>query len=191
MYIDPKVVGVGILEKDHKILLVKRGIEPGYGKWSMPSGYINRFEKVESAIERELKEECGIEVKTEWLSNVYSDAKSPIILLVFSVSFISGIVKPLDETLDAKFFDINQLPEIIDEAINTEVNIDYLDKYLTYLDENTFDFDLFKLHSDIKDVLYLGGQLIDNEIDPHLLEKLMKSHEVNIIKLTEEHVKKL
>ena len=32
MYIDPKVVGVGILEKDHKILLVKRGIEPGYGK---------------------------------------------------------------------------------------------------------------------------------------------------------------
>ena len=83
--------------------------------------------------------------------------------------------------------DINQLPEIIDQAINTEVNIDYLDRYLTYLDENTFDFDLFKLHSDIKDVLYLGGQLIDNEINPQLLEKLMKSHEANIIKLTEEY----
>tara|TARA_B100001079_G_C16392881_1_gene507726 strand:- start:288 stop:680 length:393 start_codon:yes stop_codon:yes gene_type:complete len=112
MYIDPKVVGVGILERDHKILLVRRGIEPGYGKWSMPSGYINRFEKVELAIEREIKEECGIEVKTEWISNVYSDSKSPIILLVFSVSFISGTVKPLDETLDVKFFDINQLPEM-------------------------------------------------------------------------------
>ena len=36
-YIDPKVVGVGILEIDGKILLVKRGIEPGYGLWSMPS----------------------------------------------------------------------------------------------------------------------------------------------------------
>ena len=59
-YIDPKVVGVGILEIDGKILLVKRGIEPGYGLWSMPSGYINRFEKVEDAIERELLEECGI-----------------------------------------------------------------------------------------------------------------------------------
>ena len=86
--------------------------------------------------------------------------------------------------------DINQLPKIIDEAINTKVNIDYLDRYLTYLDENTFDFDLFKLHSDIKDVLYLGGQLIDNEINPTLLEQLIKSHETNIIKLTKEHVKK-
>ena len=36
-YLDPKVVGVGILEKENKILLVKRGIEPGYGLWSMPS----------------------------------------------------------------------------------------------------------------------------------------------------------
>ena len=67
-YLDPKVVGVGILEKENKILLVKRGIEPGYGLWSMPSGYINRFEKVEDAIERELFEECGIIVKADWIS---------------------------------------------------------------------------------------------------------------------------
>jgi 8-oxo-dGTP diphosphatase len=111
-YLDPKVVGVGILEKENKILLVKRGIEPGYGLWSMPSGYINRFEKVEDAIERELLEECGIIVKADWISGVYSNSDSPIILLVWNLKFISGDIKPLDETLEVGFFDINNLPDL-------------------------------------------------------------------------------
>ena len=111
-YIDPKVVGVGILEIDGKILLVKRGIEPGYGLWSMPSGYINRFEKVEDAIERELLEECGIIVKAKWISGVYSSEKSPIILLVWNLIYISGDVKPLDETLEVSFFSIDEMPKL-------------------------------------------------------------------------------
>ena len=111
-YIDPKVVGVGILEIDGKILLVKRGIEPGYGLWSMPSGYINRFEKVEDAIERELLEECWIIVKAEWISGVYSSENSPIILLVWNLSYISGDVKPLDETLEVAFYSIDKMPKL-------------------------------------------------------------------------------
>mgnify|MGYP001382034948 FL=1 len=111
-YIDPKVVGVGILEIDGKILLVKRGIEPGYGQWSMPSGYINRFEKVEDAIERELLEECGIIVKAKWISGVYSSEKSPIILLVWNLIYISGDVKPLDETLEVAFYSIDEMPKL-------------------------------------------------------------------------------
>ena len=104
-YLDPKVVGIGILENNNQILLVKRGIEPGYGKWSMPSGFINRFEKVENAIERELLEECGITVKASWISGVYSENESPIILLVWDLELISGVPKPLDETLEVGFFD--------------------------------------------------------------------------------------
>jgi len=111
-YLDPKVVGIGILEEDNKVLLVKRGIEPGIGKWSMPSGYINRFEKVEDAVERELLEECGIIVKAEWVSGVYSTNNSPIILLVWHLKFISGELKPLDETLDVGYFDLNNLPQL-------------------------------------------------------------------------------
>ena len=111
-YLDPKVVGIGILVIDNKILLVKRGIEPGYGKWSMPSGFINRFEKVEDAIERELLEECGIVVKANWISGVYSEKDSPIILLVWDLSLISGEPKPLDETIEVGFFDLDKLPEL-------------------------------------------------------------------------------
>ena len=111
-YLDPKVVGIGILVIDNKILLVKRGIETGYCKWSMPSGFINRFEKVEDAIERELFEECGIVVKANWISGVYSEKDSPIILLVWDLSLISGEPKPLDETIEVGFFDLDKLPEL-------------------------------------------------------------------------------
>ena len=111
-YLDPKVVGIGILVIDNKILLVKRGIEPGYGKWSMPSGFINRFEKVEHAIERELLEECGIDVKANWISGVYSEKDSPIILLVWDLSLISGAPKQLDDTIEFGFIDLDKLPEL-------------------------------------------------------------------------------
>ena len=111
-YLDPKVVGIGILENNNQILLVKRGIEPGYGKWSMPSGFINRFEKVENAIERELLEECGITVKASWISGVYSENESTIILLVWYLELISGVPKPLDETLEVGFFDLDNLPDL-------------------------------------------------------------------------------
>tara|TARA_B110000438_G_scaffold180173_1_gene172193 strand:- start:13679 stop:14041 length:363 start_codon:yes stop_codon:yes gene_type:complete len=115
------------LLKDNKILLVKRGIEPGYGKWSMPSGFINRFEKVENAVERELMEECGIKVKAEWISGVYSKKESPIILLVWNLKLISGTPKPLDETLEVDFFKLDNLPNL---AFDHDKNIieDWLKK---------------------------------------------------------------
>tara|TARA_B110000438_G_scaffold26129_1_gene24761 strand:- start:13689 stop:13985 length:297 start_codon:yes stop_codon:yes gene_type:complete len=78
----------------------------------MPSGFINRFEKVETAVERELMEECGIKVKAEWISGVYSKEDSPIILLVWNLKFISGTPKPLDETLEVDFFKLDNLPNL-------------------------------------------------------------------------------
>jgi len=87
--------------------------------------------------------------------------------------------------------DINKLPSIIDQAINTDVKTDYLDRYITYLDEHTFDFDLFKFNTDMKNALYVGGTLIDNNVKNETLINFIKDHESDINKLTEEHVKKL
>jgi len=46
-----------------EILLVKRGVEPGRGKWALPSGFIEIEETPEEACLRELKEETGLEGK--------------------------------------------------------------------------------------------------------------------------------
>tara|TARA_B110000438_G_scaffold56961_1_gene57011 strand:+ start:2249 stop:2542 length:294 start_codon:yes stop_codon:yes gene_type:complete len=93
----------------------------------MPSGFINRFEKVEYAVERELMEECGIKVKAEWISGVYSNNESPIILLVWNLKLISGIPKPLDETLEVDFFNLDNLPKLAFEH-DYEIIKDWLKK---------------------------------------------------------------
>src|SRR3954471_4692180 len=72
-YIDPKVaVGTIISDEQGRIVLVKRAIEPGYGKWVFPGGFIDRGETVEAAALREAREECGLDVRLERLVNIYS-----------------------------------------------------------------------------------------------------------------------
>src|SRR5258705_12416928 len=71
-YVDPKVaVGTIIADGQGRIVLVRRAIEPGYGKWVFPGGFIDRGETVEAAAVREAREECGLEIRLDRLVNVY------------------------------------------------------------------------------------------------------------------------
>ena len=79
------------------IVLVQRAIEPGLGKWTFPSGYVNRGEVVEDALRRELLEECGIECEIVGLVGVYSDTNNPVIFIVYEAKIISGEPKKNDE----------------------------------------------------------------------------------------------
>ena len=113
MYLDPKLVVAAIIADDNGIILVKRAIEPGVGKWSFPSGYVNRGETLESAMSREVMEECGIKVSVGWVSGLYSTEGNPIVLAVFNVDWISGKLKVNDsEITDVRVFPINQLPDL-------------------------------------------------------------------------------
>ena len=55
---DPKLAAAAIVPVDSGIVMVQRAIEPAIGKWSFPSGYVNRGEKVERAVEREVLDRC-------------------------------------------------------------------------------------------------------------------------------------
>src|SRR5678816_56445 len=72
-YLDPKVaVGTIIRNELGQIVLVKRAIEPGYGKWVFPGGYVDRGEEVLTAAIREAREESGLDIAVDGLMNVYS-----------------------------------------------------------------------------------------------------------------------
>jgi ADP-ribose pyrophosphatase len=49
--------------QDGKLVLVKRGVEPGKGKWSIPGGAVELGERVRDAAVREAKEECGLDIE--------------------------------------------------------------------------------------------------------------------------------
>ena len=111
IYSDPKVAVAAIIPMDEGIVLLKRAIEPQFGKWSFPSGYVDRGEKLERALEREVLEECGLTVKVDWLVGVYSEADQAVVLVVYHADVISGQLVAGDETSEARVFALDEMPE--------------------------------------------------------------------------------
>ncbi len=109
-YLDPKLVACVIVEKDDKIILLKRAKSPERGKWVMPGGYVDRGEQVEEAALRETKEECKIDIKLKGLFGVYSYPGYLEAVIVYLADHVSGTLAAGDETTDIKLTGIEDIP---------------------------------------------------------------------------------
>lgn len=110
-YLDPKVaVGTVIRTEDSRLVLVRRAIEPGYGLWVFPGGYVDRGEEITTAAVREAREESGLDVRLESLVNVYSYSGAAPIIVVYAATAIGGELCSDEECLEARLFDERDLP---------------------------------------------------------------------------------
>ena len=110
-YLDPKLaVGTIITDEQNRVVLVKRAIEPGYGKWVFPGGYVDRGEEVPAAAVREAREETGLEVRLDRLINIYSYAGRVPVIVVYSATMMGGCLGCDDEGLEARFFEPETIP---------------------------------------------------------------------------------
>src|SRR4029079_16959624 len=101
-YLDPKVaVGTIVRTADDRIVLVRRAIEPGYGLWVFPGGYVDRGEEITTAARREAREEAGLEIRLDGLINIYSYPGRPIVIVVYRAAVVSGELTIDDESLEA------------------------------------------------------------------------------------------
>ncbi len=57
-------VAVLIFNKEGRLLVTRRAVDPDRGKMDLPGGFVDPDETAEEAVSRELKEELGVEVKT-------------------------------------------------------------------------------------------------------------------------------
>lgn len=115
-YKTPKLTADGAILKDKKILLIKRKNEPFKGKWALPGGFIEYGERVEHAVIREVFEETGLKAIIKDLVGIYSDPnrdpRGHTITVVYLLEIEEGGLKAGDDAADAKFFDVNDLPEL-------------------------------------------------------------------------------
>jgi ADP-ribose pyrophosphatase YjhB (NUDIX family) len=110
-YLDPKVaVGTIISVDENRIVLVRRAIEPGLGRWVFPGGYVDRGERVEDAAVREAYEEAGLHVRLERLVNVYSYAGRAPVIIVYAATALGGEPACDEESSEIRLFTPDEVP---------------------------------------------------------------------------------
>lgn len=109
-YLGPKLVAGAIVELDGGIILIQRAIEPGYGLWTFPGGFVERGEVAEAAAARETLEETGLEIETTGVVGLYTYEGQVPAIAVFAAEITGGEPVPLDETLAVKSFPRDGLP---------------------------------------------------------------------------------
>lgn len=102
-------------DEKNRILLVKRNEEPKKGFWCLPGGFMEIGETPEEAALREFHEETGLRGKIERLIGIVTH-KSPrygsILVAGFIAVSLEGQIKPGDDASDARFFALEELPEV-------------------------------------------------------------------------------
>jgi ADP-ribose pyrophosphatase YjhB (NUDIX family) len=113
---DPKVAAAVVVETAGGVVLGRRSIEPGYGLWCLPGGFVNHDEHPADAAVRECKEEICAEVELTSLIGVYhvpkQDAHS-IVGVAYSARLVDGAEpRPGSEMLEVKVFPTDELPPL-------------------------------------------------------------------------------
>jgi len=113
---------LGVVFRGHDVLLVKRSREPDKGKWGLPGGKIECGEDMRDALERELREETGIEVSAGPVVDVFDvvtrDATGEHVLFHYVIVVMlcrdlnsSAQERAGDDAQDAEWFPMKGLLE--------------------------------------------------------------------------------
>jgi ADP-ribose pyrophosphatase YjhB (NUDIX family) len=109
-YWNPKPVAAAIpVTPDGKVILLRRGFNPGKGLWTMPGGFVDLGESVEQAAVREAREELEISVELTGLVGVYSNPDDRIVLIVHSAR-TSDLPRTTPEATEILIVDPSDIP---------------------------------------------------------------------------------
>ncbi|UUY03771.1 NUDIX domain-containing protein [Svornostia abyssi] len=109
-FYNPKPVASAIpRDASGRIVLLRRGFEPGAGLWTFPGGFVDLGESVEAAARREVREEIAIDVTLGGLVGVYSREDERVVLVVFE-AVAHGVPQTTDEAPEVQAFAPEDIP---------------------------------------------------------------------------------
>jgi ADP-ribose pyrophosphatase YjhB (NUDIX family) len=110
-YVNPRLVVTAIPVTDSgEAVLLRRGIEPGYGSWAQPGGFLEVDETVTEAAIREVLEETGLLVQPGELIGLYSRLEAAVVTLVFEARIVGGVAQVTPEALEVRAFAPDAIP---------------------------------------------------------------------------------
>jgi ADP-ribose pyrophosphatase YjhB (NUDIX family) len=109
-YKNPLMVLGTIPEHGDKILLCKRAIEPRYGKWTLPAGFMENGESTADAALRETLEEAKARVELGALFSVMSVPHVNQVHMFYRARLLNLDFGPGEESLEVELFDEADIP---------------------------------------------------------------------------------
>ncbi|SDK37994.1 ADP-ribose pyrophosphatase YjhB, NUDIX family [Catalinimonas alkaloidigena] len=109
-YVNPKMVVGCLVVHEERVLLCRRAIEPRYGFWNLPTGFLESGETVEEGAIRETWEEARARVKVERLHSVYSLPHCDQIIIHFVAQLQETGIEAGPESLEVNFFAETEIP---------------------------------------------------------------------------------
>lgn len=137
-YLNPKMVVGCIAEWEDRVLLCRRAIEPKYGLWTLPAGFMENGETIDEGAARETLEEAGARVDIHGLYSLISLPDINQVYLMFRARLLHLDVAPGEESLEARLFAEHEIPwgELAFRTIEHTLKRYFADR----LDGNGFPF---------------------------------------------------
>lgn len=109
-YQNPKVIVGTLPYYDGKVMLCKRAIEPRYGYWTLPAGFLEMRESTWEGAQRETREEAGAKVDHGQLYGVYDLPHISQIYMFYLAEVVDGKCSAGAESLEVAWFDEEDIP---------------------------------------------------------------------------------
>ncbi|HLU00368.1 MAG TPA: NUDIX hydrolase [Burkholderiaceae bacterium] len=109
-YQNPRnVVGVVPVYGD-RVLLCRRAIEPRFGKWTLPAGFMELGETTAQGAMRETQEEAGAQIELGPLYTIIDVPEAEQVHFFYLAKVTSEALYPGPESLEAAFFSLDDIP---------------------------------------------------------------------------------
>lgn len=110
-YVNPRlVVSTLPVTEAGELILLRRGIEPGYGRWAQPGGFLEIDETAHEGAIRETLEETGLLVEPTDVVGIYSRPQAAVVVVAWEARVVGGEAGPTIESLEVRTFTPGEIP---------------------------------------------------------------------------------
>jgi 8-oxo-dGTP diphosphatase len=180
-------------EEGVKLLLIKRKYNPFQGEWAIPGGFVLDDESLEEAVERELREETGVQIN--YLEQLYTfgapkrDPRKRILSVAYFGLVKSSHFETLQASTDAEeaaWFNIKELPKLAFD--HKEILASAIERLRGKIVYQPIGFELLDKKFSFSDLEHLYSTLLDRPIDRRNFKK--KIMHLGILDELDEKAKK-
>lgn len=110
-YVNPRVVVSTLpVTESGDLVLIRRGIEPGYGSWAQPGGFLEIDETAQEGAVRETLEETGLIVEPTEIVGVYSRPQAAVVVIAWEARIVGGQARATPESLEVRVWPPDRIP---------------------------------------------------------------------------------